>query len=694
MMKTRLFASAVAVTLVGLVAAPGSSARVVQLVVEQRSSYLGGASWGNAGPYEMLRGTAFLVADPRNPHDAVIVDLENAPRNAAGLVEFSTPFLILKPVDMLRSNHKIFYAVNNRGNNLEGLLTATTAGQVSGTDAGYAMTQGYVVVDAGWEGDVVPTATKLVANLPRARMPDGDPITGPMRYEYSDRASGTFTTNLEGTPGFLSYQAADTDADSATFTVADSEYGPKTRISPTRWAFGKCPTGEASLVPDDVDLCYFDGFDNTKIYELIYQAKNPIVMGLGFATTRDIASFLRYELRDDAGNANPVGPGIRRSYAAGGSQTGGYLRDYIYLGFNEDETGRKVFDGIIPWIAGTDRVFINVRFADPNTYSEQDRQHNYLQSSYPPFTYAVTTDPISGIHDGILKRPRTDPLVMQVDSESEFWQLHGSLNVVDGLGKPVAIPGNARLYFVGNTAHAFISGSFLFPTPGTAALCSNPTPGSGINWETLRATLRNIDRWAEASGHQRGDDTEGFEPPKSNYPSVLDGTLVTLNEAAAAFPAIPRVSFPTVYDTYQLLEFGPRFGPQGGVLTVEPPLNGPSYAIRLPQTDAIGIHLAGVHQIESRVPLGTSTGWNIRSPAHRGPNLCVLTGSYFPFAATKAERMLSGDPRPSLQETYVNHDGFVNAVRAAARELVRERFLLEADADADVDAAEASNVLQ
>ena len=693
-MKTRLFASALAVALVGLVAAPGSSARVVQLVVEQRSSYLGGASWGNAGPYEMLRGTAFLVADPRNPHDAVIVDLENAPRNAAGLVEFSTPFLILKPVDMQRSNHKIFYAVNNRGNNLEGLLTATTAGQVSGTDAGYAMTQGYVVVDAGWEGDVVPTATKLVANLPRARMPDGDPITGPMRYEYSDRASGTFTTNLEGTPGFLSYQAADTDTDSATFTVADSEYGPKTRISPTRWAFGKCPTGEASLVPDDVDLCYFDGFDNTKIYELIYQAKNPIVMGLGFATTRDIASFLRYELRDDAGNPNPVGLGIRRAYAAGGSQTGGYLRDYIYLGFNEDETGRKVFDGIIPWIAGTDRVFINVRFADPNTYSEQDRQHNYLQSSYPPFTYAVTTDPISGIHDGILKRPRTDPLVMQVDSESEFWQLHGSLNVVDGLGKPVAIPDNARLYFVGNTAHAFISGSFLFPTAGTAALCSNPTPGSGINWETLRATLRNIDRWAEASGHQRGDDAEGFEPPKSNYPSVLDGTLVTLNEAAAAFPAIPNVSFPTVYDTYQLLEFGPRFGPQGGVLTVEPPLNGPSYAIRLPQTDAIGIHLAGVHQIESRVPLGTSTGWNIRSPAHRGPNLCVLTGSYFPFAATKAERLLSGDPRPSLQETYVNHDGFVNAVRAAARELVRERFLLEADADADVDAAEASNVLQ
>src|SRR6267378_5767154 len=544
MMKTRLFASALAVALVGLVAAPASSARVVQLVVEQRSSYLGGASWGNAGPYEMLRGTAFLVADPRNPHDAVIVDLENAPRNAAGLVEFSTPFLILKPVDMQRSNHKIFYAVNNRGNNLEGLLTATTTAQVAGTDAGYAMTEGYVVVDAGWEGDVVPVPGKLVASLPRARNANLTPITGLMRYEYSDRAAGSFTTNLEGNPAFLSYETADTNTANATFTVADSEYGPKTLIPPNRWAFGSCPAGQASLVPTNFDLCYFDGFDNKKIYELIYQAKNPIVMGLGFTTTRDIASFLRYELRDDAGNPNPVGPGIRRSYAAGGSQTGGYLRDYIYLGFNEDETGRKVFDGIIPWIAGTDRVFINVRFADPNTYSEQDRQHNYLQSSYPPFTYGVSIDPLSGVHDGIMRRPRTDPLVMQVDSQSEFWQLHGSLNVVDGRGRPVRIPPNVRLYFAGNTAHAFISGSFLFPNAGANTLCAYPTPGSGLNWETLRATLRNMDRWAVGNGQDNGQDngqgnangqgngngqgnSQGTEPPKTNYPSLLNGTLVT-----------------------------------------------------------------------------------------------------------------------------------------------------------------------
>ena len=163
---------------------------------------------------------------------------------------------------------------------------------------------------------------------------------------------------------------------------------------------------------------------------------------------------------------------------------------------------------------------------------------------------------------------------------------------------------------------------------------------------------------------------------------------------AASFPMIPEVTFPTVYNTYQLLNFGPLFNSLGGILTLQPPLNGPNYVIVLPKTDNDGIQLAGVHQIESRAPLGTSTGWNIRTPDHRGPNLCSLTGSYFPFAITQADRSASGDPRPSLQELYGDHAGFVNAVTTAADQLVHERFLLDVDADADISAAEASNVLQ
>src|SRR5207237_841225 len=224
----------------------------------------------------------------------------------------------------------------------------------------------------------------------------------------------------------------------STFTVRDSVEGGRTTIPADRWAFGRCPEGRASLVTSTFDICYFDGFKLNRLYELIYPAKNPIVMGLGFATTRDVASFLRYHDRDEAGNANPLWTaGIRRVYATGASQTGGYLRDFVYQGFNEDESHRRVFDAVMPTIAGTIRVFINVRFADPNVYADQDVTHDYLLSSYPPFTYAMTTDPISGIRDGLLKRPATDPLVFHVDSSTEFWQLYASLNVIDAAGQPV-----------------------------------------------------------------------------------------------------------------------------------------------------------------------------------------------------------------------------------------------------------------
>ncbi len=684
-MKNKWLSASAFGALLVMTAAQPCEARVVKLVVSSTAPYLGGASFGSTGSYQLIRGTAFMQADPTDPHDSLITDIKNAPKDAQGKVEFSTPFFILQPTNASNSSHKLFYAVNNRGNSLEGLLTATTQAQVAATDAGAAMERGYVIVDTGWEGDLIPASSAVMgANLPIATNADGSAIIGTMRYEYYDRTAGTFTTNLEGSTGFQSYPTSDTNTAHATLTVRDEENGTRTPIPSTEWAFGTCPTGQASLVPDKVDLCYFPGFDNSKIYELIYQAQNPIVLGLGFATTRDFASFLRFQTTDDAGNPNPVSGGLTRAYAAGGSQTGGYLRDYIYLGFNEDESGRQVFDGIIPWIAGTDRVLINVRFADPNAYSEQDHQHDYLQNSYPPFTYAVVTDKLSGIKDGILKRPTTDPKVMQVDSESEFWQLHDSLNVVNGKGRSVDMPANLRMYFLGNSAHGFIQGGLNAPTPGSSALCADPTPAGGLGWEILRAALIDLDAWVD----------QGVAPPASNYPSIDTGTLVDLDTAAASFPNIPGFSFPTVVNTYELLNFGPSFTKLGGILTIVPPLLGPSYLVLVPLTDEDGIAFAGVHNIEAQAPLGTSTGWNVRAAGHRAPNLCSLTGSYFPFATTKAERKASGDPRLSLKERYKNHAGFVARVKLAAQELVEERLLLQEDATADIAAAKASSVLK
>src|SRR5437016_404057 len=337
-----------------IVAAGAAQARVVSFVVESRQPFAGGVSWGNAGPYERLFGTAHMEVDPRDPLNAGIVDLDRARRNARGMVEFSTPFFILKPVDMARGNRKIFYTVNNRGGPLaidfaHPLMFAQTAADVGDNDI--ALQMGFTIVDAGWEGDVIQrfsaagTPLNLAASVPVARQADGSAITGLMRVEYSDRnlpQAGTFTLTLEGNAAFRSYETADTDPAHATFTVRDDVDAPKTAIASNRWAFGTCPGGGGSLVPSTFDICYFDGFRADKIYELIYTAKNPLVMALGFATTRDVASFLRYEARDASGNANPLGGGIRRSYATGASQTGGYLRDFMYMGFNEDESHRKV----------------------------------------------------------------------------------------------------------------------------------------------------------------------------------------------------------------------------------------------------------------------------------------------------------------------------------------------------------------
>jgi hypothetical protein len=680
--------------LVAVAVGQPSEARVVRFVVEQQESYAGGAEWGTSGAYERLVGTAYIEVDPRDPLNAGIVNLGRAPRNDRGMVEFSAPFFMLKPVDMARGNQKMFYAINNRGNT--SLLPAPTPAQVGGLTQ-LQLRLGYAVVDAGWQGDVVGSSTRLAPTLPVATQPDGSPIVAALRIEYSNRTipeAGTFTLTLKGTPAFRSYETADTDTAHSTLTVRDTVDGPKMPIRSDRWAFGTCPTGEASLVPTTTDICLFDGFRVDQLYELIYPATDPIVMGLGYAVTRDIGSFLRYETQDEEGNPNPLAlspedVGIRRAYGSGGSSTGMYLRDWLYLGFNEDEAHRKVFDALTITVPGSHRLFANVEFADPDVFSDQDVNHDFVSTSYPPLTFAVTTDPISGIHDGILKRPATDPLVFQTDSSQEFWQFRASLNVHDGLGRPVRIPGNVRLYLNSGVSHTGVAG--LLSPPGARRSsffpnieCQNLTHAGGGPPTTARALLIALDAWAD----------QGREPPRSNYPRVQSQTLVTLDEYRATFPAIPGVELPTALNELELLDFGPEFNSEGGRLTVLPPLLGPRYTVLVPKPDQDGLDIAGIRPIQIRAPLGTNTGWNLRAPGFRETDLCFLTGSYIPFATTEAERLASGDPRESLEERYGDHAGFVRAVRRAALQLLRQGFLLLEDANTFITAAEESDVLK
>jgi Alpha/beta hydrolase domain len=689
-------------SLVAAALAPPSEARVVRFVVEQQRAFAGGAEWGTTGAYERLDGTAYMEVDPRDPLNAGIVNLDKAPRNDRGMVEFSAPFFMLKPVDMARGNQKVYYAVNNRGNK-SGLLSLPPAPLLPSTNDpliyagdGLQLRLGYTIVDAGWQGDVAPGNNRLFPNFPVATQPDGSPIVAAVRIEYSDRTiprAGTFTLTLEGSLNFRSYETADTDPAHSTLTVRDTVDGPKVPIPSDRWAFGTCPTGEASLVPTTTDICLFDGFRADQLYELIYPAKNPMVMGLGYAVTRDIASFLRYETRDEEGNPNPLAlspedVGIRRAYGFGASSTGMYLRDFLYFGFNEDEAHRKVFDAVHITIPGTHRLFANVEFADPNTYSRQDDRHDFLSTSYPPLTFAVTTDPISGIRDGILKRPATDPLVFQTDSAQEFWHFRASLNIHDGLGRPLRIPDNVRLYLLSSFSHIGASGLFAPPAPRVNPIfpnieCQNLT-NTGSTAATFRALLIALDAWAD----------QGIEPPRSHYPRLQNNTLVSLDAARAAFPAIPGVEFPAVLNELELLNFGPEFDAEGGRLTVLPPLVGPSYTVLVPKPDKDGLDIAGIRTMEVRAPLGTNTGWNVRAAGSRAPNLCTLTGSFIPFAETTAERLATGDPRLSLEERYQDHFGFVQAVVRAARRLVRDRFLLEEDADTYISQAAESDVLR
>ena len=683
-----------AALLVGL-AAPLAEARVVRFVIEQQRAFAGGMEFGDVGPYERLDGTVHMEVDPDDPLNAVIVNLDKAPRNARGLVEFSTTFFILKPVAMERGNGKIFYGINNRGNKLEsGLrwhhvpssndpITAEHAGD------GFLMRLGYTVVDAGWQGDVAEGNNRLFPNLPVATEADGSPLVARIRVELSDRAipyEGTFSLPLKGSSNFRPYPTADMEPGNATLVMRTALDGEATPVAADAWAYGRCPQGRASLEPSETHICLFDGFRADRVYELIYPAKNPIVMGLGYAVTRDLASFLRYSTHDDEGTPNPLAlgadeVGIRRAYASGSSSTGMYLRDYLYLGFNEDEENRQVFDAVNIQIPGSHRLFANVAFADPNTYSRHDDRRHFLSTSYPPMQFAVVTDPLSGIRDGILKRPETDPLVFQTDTENEFYAMKASLNVHDGLGRPVFVPDNVRLYLLSNYQHA--GGNPDLAVPGSSDLCANPT-NPNYNGPTFRALLTALDAWAD----------RGVAPPPSRYPRLEDGTLVSLDEYRAGFPRIPGAAIVEGLSEVSLLDFGPGFGSTGGFLTRLPPGVGPAYPVLVPSADADGLNPSGIRPVEVRAPLGTNVGWNVRAAGRRAPNLCGLTGSFLPFAETRAEREASGDPRLSLQERYGDHRGYVDAVRRAADELVRERFLLPGDAERYVQSAEASDVLR
>jgi hypothetical protein len=675
------------VVLAGLVARP-ADARIVRFEVTHVEE-VGGAVSGGVGTYERLTGRAWGEVDPVHPLNAVIQDVELAPRNARGRVEYATDVEILKPTSRARGNGVLFFNVVNRGN------------RGGAASEGFMMREGYTVVWFGWQGDVLPGNNRLTMQVPVARYPDQTPITGVVRSEIVvpvpmstvNLSTGYFTQLSHASYPTVSIDNRTPLADGfvPTLTVRDHEQEARRPIPNTEWSFGTCREGSAPQ-PGDTRICYPSGFQPGHLYELIYRARDPLVLGLGFAVMRDLAAFLKHEPHDANGTANPIYRPGARAIVQGTSQSGRIIRTFLHLGFNQDEAGRIVYDGAFPHVGGG-LAALNIRFAHAGRAWGEQVDHLYPAYDFP-FTYERVTDPITGRTQGILDRCRatsTCPRIFHVATALEMWEGRQSLGLTDPLGTTdVAGPENVRTYIMASTQH----GPAALPLPSTPPFGScqqqpNPNPQAA----TMRALLGALTRWVR-------DDAA---PPPSAAPRIADGTLVPPEDVR--FPVIPANTYggvarpavkpPRVTNPLHVLDFGPQYraADTTGIITIEPPRVGPrAYRLLVPQVDADGNDVAGIRSVPLQVPLGTYTGWNLFRAGRFENGFCSLTGSFIPFARTRDERRAIGDPRPSLEERYPTRMSYVDAVRRAADDLVKRRFLLPEDAAVMVTEAEQSGV--
>ncbi len=644
-----------------------AEAEVVRFeVLEVESPTFEGREFGSVGPYEKIVARAFLEVDPTDPHNAGIVDLKQAPRNAAKRVEFVADVVILKPIDLAKGNGRIFYEVVNRGRKRSlGLINdapwsndPTTAADAGN---GYLMREGYTVVWSGWQGDVPPAEGLMRLEVPVLRG-----MTGTNQDEFI--LSDVYTPF-----GSLSYPVADLDPAKTTLTVRQNERDP--RVTPSDLSFEyvvAAPAGVGATSPDQILIHRPSGFDRGAIYEFTYPARDPVVMGLAFASTRDVVSFLRREKSDSAGNPNPLAPNgspaIRYAYAFGRSQSGRFLRDFLYQGFNEDEKGQRVFEGILPHVAGSRKMFTNYRWAQPGRYSRQHETHLTAGDQFP-FTYGVLTDPLTGKRDGILARcleAKNCPKVMHTDTSTEFWQARSSLVVTDTNGADIELPTNVRAYLITGAPH----GNSIDAVPGPTAYCQQLSNPLHVG-ESMRALLHALDRWV----------SEGVEPPHSRFPSRSEGTLVTPDPAGMSFPSIPKLTYNGRVNGLRVTDY-----------SAQPPREGRAYPVFVPRVDVDGNDLAGIRMPAVEVPRATYLGWNHRRDGFAEGELCSLTGSSIPFAETRAERKASGDPRLSIEERYPAHEAYVDKVKEAVNRLLEDRLLLEEDAKRIVERAKQSPI--
>lgn len=664
--RTALVGMAVATLAVGVVRR--ADAQVTTLTVKSRAPFANGQAFGSVGPYEEITGLVVGEIDPRDPRNAVITDIDLAPRLPNGNVAYRTTFTLRKPVDMTKGAGVVFYNVVNRGRH-QGPEVFQYGGDPGD---GFLYRLGQTVLWSGWQGDMpISGGDGERIDVPIAKNPDGSSVTGRVVERFINVAGNLNTQSLAGagrTPLTL-------DTTSATLISATSETqagvkGGIREIASTDFAFADCRTVPFPGTPDPSRICVKSGFDPALLYELVYTAKDPYVLGVGMAAMRDVVSFFRYEAQDAAGTPNPIFGQVRHVIGMGNSQAGRFAKAFINLGFNEDMRGRIIWDGLNPRIAGMLGSF-NTRFAQPGDIAEL-----YYPGGEGPLWWGDYKDNVRSLPTwGILHRctaSKTCPKITETYGGPEFWYSRGSVGIAGPSGKEdLPLPDNVRRYYHAGTTHGGGMGGFKLGTASTNpnSLANNPNPERDID----RALYVALVDWV----------VKGTLPPPSAYPRVSNGTLVPATSAAMGWPNIPNTPKPDgVINSVLDYDYGPayRYNDSSGVITNVPPRVKRVIPTLVAKVDADGNDVAGVKSVLFRVPLGTYTGWNpIASGILKGRERSLAAG-YIPFAKTKAERLASGDPRLSIEERYPNLWTYYSKAATAAAELVNQRFLLPDDA--------------
>ncbi|MBN2432644.1 MAG: hypothetical protein JXQ27_14305 [Acidobacteria bacterium] len=637
------------------------AARVLDVHVLERTPVLEGREFGPWGPYELLTGEILFGLEPAHPANARIVDLNLAPRNEQGLVEARTTFMVLQPQNPARRSGVALVEVSNRGGKFSmRYFNLADSGALTAEDPaafgdGLLMRRGLTIIWVGWQHDVPRREGALWLEVPVARHMDGSAITGLMRADWTVDEPALYLPL--GHRGHVPYPVNDPADPLNVLTVRSGREAPRRVVPRENWHFARVYEGE--IVPDTGHICLAGGFEAGKIYELVYGSRDPRVVGLGLAVIRDVIAYAKH----DPGAEFPARYGI----AAGVSQTGRFLRHFLYQGFNTDESGRMAYDGLMIITAGAGRGSFNHRFAQPSRDA-----HRYSAFFYPtdifPFAGETLYDPLQSRSDGLLAHMhdvRHVPRIFYINTGYEYWGRAASLihTTVDGTAD--LLPSDReRIYHLASCQH-FTGG---FPPDEDDRLAeTNAYRGNPLAFKVnYRALLVRLVEWV------RGESP----PPASAFPKRADGTLV--RPADVDFPWLPGVDFPAVIHQAYRVDYGPRW--LEGIIDGQPPRLGVVFPSLVAQVDVFGNELGGIRNVELQVPLATYTPWNLRWGQTGGQEeLMDFLGTFIPLPRTEAERQDLRDPRPSVAALYPARETYLEQVTATAAGLVQAGFLLPED---------------